>query len=357
MAAEKETVVAAREAFEKLELPKPSEPNKRIGWGVASAVKNVGFGHGVPESAGTIIELDSAGNITLKVSHHEYGQGGLAGEAKLVVDELGVPFDRIKVVGPDTFQTVKTGPTTASRQTFLTGTATVMTARALKAELFGRAAEIIDVSPEDLRLEGDAIVAPESGKQVKLSQLGEKFVFKKVYTPPQTMPFLEDEKSHYGEPDFKSRMTHYAYAFNTQVAVVEVDVVTGEVKVLTVISANDVGKALNPPIIEGQIHGGVMQGIGSALKEEFVIKEGWNQSDSLHKVHLPMVEDMPEIIPVVVEVPHPFMPVGVKGFAEAPSMATCPAVMNAIYDAVGVRITSLPAKKEKVLAASKEKNK
>lgn len=351
MAAEKQTVEAAREAFKKLKLPKPSGPSKRIGWGVASAVKNVGYGHGVPETAGTIIELDSNGDITVKVTHHEYGQGSHAGELKLVANELGVPVDRIKIIGPDTFQTVPTGPTTASRQTFLTGTATVITARALKDDLFSRAAEIIDVPPDQLKFEGNAIVDPKSGKRVQLSKLGDKFVYKRIYEAPKTMPFLEGEKSHYGKPDFKSRMTHYAYSFNTQVAVVEVDVNTGEVKVLQVISANDVGKALNYAIIEGQVHGGVMQGIGFALKEEYVIENGWNLTDSLHKVNLPTASDVPEIIPVIVEVPHPFMPVGVKGFAEAPSMATCPAVMNAIYDAVGVRITSLPAKKEKVLAA------
>jgi CO/xanthine dehydrogenase Mo-binding subunit len=132
---------------------------------------------------------------------------------------------------------------------------------------------------------------------------------------------------------------------------VEVDTNTGQVKVLTVISANDVGKIINRQAIEGQIHGGVMMGLGYALSEEFVVEQGINRTDSLHKCRLPTADQTPEIIPVIVEVPHPLGPQGAKGFAEAPSLATAPAIVNAIYDAVGVRITSLPADKKKIKAA------
>jgi len=132
---------------------------------------------------------------------------------------------------------------------------------------------------------------------------------------------------------------------------VEVDPRTGEVKVLKIIAANDVGKALNPQIIKGQIAGGVMMGLGYALSEHFLIDKGINLTDSLHKVRVPTADATPEIIPVIVEVPHPFSPQGMKGFAEAPSLATAPAILNAIYDAVGVRVRDIPADKEKVRAA------
>lgn len=346
----KETVVAARDAFKGLRIPS-SVGNKKIGIGVASAVKNVGYGHNVPESAGSIIELDKSGDVTIKVSHHEYGQGGLAGQVKIAVNELGIPVDRFKVIGPDTSVTPPTGPTTASRQTFLTGNATVLTCRALKEDLFARVAEEMDESPEAMKFDGDEIVHLPSGKRVRLATLGEKFIYKRRYTPPETTALLENEASHYGKSDFKSRITHYAYAYNTQVAIVEVDIDTGEVQVLTIISANDVGKILNKKIIEGQIHGGVVQGIGYALLEEYIIENGWNKTDTLNKYKIPTPMHTPEIISVPVEVPHPFGPQGVKGFAEAPSMATAPAILNAIYDAIGERIVDLPAKKERVLSA------
>jgi CO/xanthine dehydrogenase Mo-binding subunit len=123
------------------------------------------------------------------------------------------------------------------------------------------------------------------------------------------------------------------------------------VNVLSIISANDVGKALNPHIIRGQIEGAAMMGLGYALSEQYLIEKGYNLTDSLHKVRIPTADQTPEIIPVIVEVPHPFSPQGMKGFAEAPSMATAPAILNAIYDAVGVRITDLPADKKKMREA------
>jgi aldehyde oxidoreductase len=346
----KETIEAAREALQQVQIP-PSSNGKRIGVGVASAVKNIGFGHGLPESAGAIVELDASGRVTLRASQHEYGQGARAGLVQLVVSELGVPVDYIEIIGPDTALTPPTGPTTASRQTFLTGNAVVMACRALKEEVLNHAAEVLDVDPARLELRLDRVTDTESGGEVALADLSERFIVERRYTPPRSAPLLEGEASHYGQPDFESRPTHWCYAYNTQVAIVEVDPATGEVKVLNIISANDVGKILNRQAIEGQIHGGVMMGLGYALSEEFVVEAGINRTDSLHKCRLPTADQTPEIIPVIVEVPHPLGPQGAKGFAEAPSLATAPAIVNAIYDAVGVRITSLPADKKKVKAA------
>jgi aldehyde oxidoreductase len=350
-----ETVEAARDTFrnhrDDLIARKTGGSNTKIGIGVASAVKNVGFGHGIPESAGSILELDKDGVFTLLVSHHEYGQGGHAGQVQLAANELGVPIGSIQIVGPDTSRTIPTGPTTASRQTFLTGNATVMVCQALREDLFGRAAELLDAPPEQLKFLENRIVDTHSDREINLSELGNEFRYERIYTSPTTVPLLEGETSKYGTADFNTRMTYYAYIYNTQVAVVEVDMDSGEVKVLGIISANDVGKIINPEVIEGQVHGGVMQGIGYALFEEFIVEQGYNKTDTLRKVGIPTADATPEIIPVNVEVTHPFGPQGLKGFAEGPSMATCPAILNAIYDAVGARVTSLPAKKDKVLAA------
>lgn len=347
----KETIQAAQEALNKLHIPSAAANGRQIGVGVASAVKNIGFGHGLPESAGAIVELDASGRALLRASQHEYGQGARAGLVQLVCDELGLPIDYVDIVGPDTALTPKTGPTTASRQTFLTGNAVVMACRALKEEVLSHAAEVLDADPAQLELRVDRVVDTGSGREVPLSELGERFVVERRYTPPRSAPLLEDEASHYGQPDFESRPTHWCYAYNTQVAIVEVDPETGEVRVLTIISANDVGKILNRQAIEGQIEGGVMMGLGYALTEEFIVEAGINLTDSLHKCRLPTADQTPEIVPVIVEVPHPLGPQGAKGFAEAPSLATAPAIVNAIYDAVGVRITSLPADKKKVKLA------
>jgi CO/xanthine dehydrogenase Mo-binding subunit len=346
----KETLEAARQAFQQIHIPASSN-GKRVGVGVASAVKNIGFGHDLPESAGAIVELDVTGRVTLRASQHEYGQGSRAGLVQLVVSELGVPLDYVQLIGPDTALTPPTGPTTASRQTFLTGNAVVMACQGLKEEVFSHAAEVLDVDPARLALRLDRVVDTDSGREVLLAELGERFVVERRYTPPRSAALLEGEASHYGQPDFESRPTHWCYAYNTQVAVVEVDTGTGEVKVLAIVSANDVGKIINRQAIEGQIHGGVMMGLGYALSEEFVVEQGVNLTDSLHKCRLPTADQTPDIIPVIVEVPHPLGPQGAKGFAEAPSLATAPAIANAIYDAIGVRITSLPADRKKIKAA------
>jgi CO/xanthine dehydrogenase Mo-binding subunit len=346
----KETIEAAQENYLQIHLPIDTN-GKKIGVGVASAMKNVGFGHGLTESASAIVRLNAKGEVELCVTHHEYGQGGWAGEIRIASNELELPLGQITVVKPDTAVTPPTGPTTASRQTFLTGNAVVLACRALKEEVFAHAAEALDVEPTNLSFEDSRVVDRMTGRAVELKELGDEFSVHKTYTSPLTDQMLEDESSRYGEADFKSMVTHVMYSYTTQVAIVEVDPRSGEVEVLTIISANDVGKALNPLIIKGQIEGGVMMGLGYALTERFLVEEGVNLTDSLHKVRIPTAGHTPEIIPVIVEVPHPFSPQGMKGFAEAPSLATAPAILNAIYDAVGVRITDLPADKKRMRAA------
>jgi CO/xanthine dehydrogenase Mo-binding subunit len=323
--------------------------------GIASAVKNIGFGHGIPESAGVILELQAGGPVVLKASQHEYGQGAHAALAMLVSQELGTPIEQIHVTLPDTASTPETGPTTASRQTFLTGNATLMACQAMKDEILGRAAELLDAEPESLCLEGSKVTHTVSGRAIPLSDLGAHFVVDRRYHAPESAPMLEGEASLYGQPGFASRPTHWCYAYNTQAAVVAVDPVNGKVEVLTILSANDVGRIINRQAIEGQIHGGVMMGLGYALSEDFVVEKGVNLTDSLHKCHIPTASQTPDIRPILVEIPHPLGPRGVKGFAEAPSLATAPAILNAIYNAVGVRINHIPVDAKRLRSAIVER--
>jgi aldehyde oxidoreductase len=347
----KPTIAAARAALEQAHIPRGN--GKKIGVGVASAVKNVGFGHGFSESAGAIIEMNAQGSCRLLISQHEYGQGAWAGMVQLASSELGVPVERVELGTPDTALTPPTGSTTASRQTFLTGNAVVMACRALKEELTAHAAEILQTDPANIMLKDNRLVDRDSGRELPLAELGDHFVVERRYTPPKSAPLLEGA-SLYGNKEFESRPTHWCYAYNTQVAIVEVDPATGRVQVLKIISANDVGKAINPKAIECQIEGGVMMGLGYALSEEFCVMDGINLTDSLYKCKIPAANQTPEVVSVVVEVPHPQGPQGAKGFAEAPSLATAPAIVNAIYDALGVRIHSLPATPQKVLLAMQE---
>ncbi len=172
-------------------------------------------------------------------------------------------------------------------------------------------------------------------------------------SPDSAQIFEASHISKWGTPEFKSKPTHLCYAYTTQAAIVEVDPMTGEVNVLKVLAAADVGKIINRSAIEGSDPRWRYDGCrvwrfpsSSLLKMVSIL------TDSLHKVRLPTADMAPEIIPLIVEVPHPLGPQGAKGFAEAPSLATAPAILNAIYDAVGVRIYDLPADKKRVKEAT-----
>lgn len=345
----KQTLLAARDALQQVEIPR-SEGTKRIGVGVASMTKTVGVGRGMSETAGAIVELDADGVCHVYTGYCEMGQGAVPMVLGLVATELGLPVERIHVVLPDTSRAPETSPSTASRQAFMTGNAAVTAARELHAELTHRAADSLDAQPSDIRIDGAFLVDAASGRQVPLSALGNRFVVERHYQPPATEALPPGGQSTWGTPEFRSRPTNWCYDYGTHVAIVEVDTVTGAVRVLKYIAVHDVGKALNRQAIEGQIEGGVMMGLGYALSEEFVMRDGINLTDSLHKCHLPTADQAPEIISVVLEIPHPVGPLGAKGFAEAPTVPVAPAILNAIYDAVGVRITSLPATPEKVRA-------
>lgn len=346
----KQTIQAVKDELKKTVIPQSD--GKKIGVGVASAVKNIGFGHHIPESSGAIIDLETDGSLTIRHSQHEYGQGAQTGLVTMAARELGIPASKISIYGPDTAVTPVTGPTTASRQTFMTGNALVMACQALKTELFNRAGDHLGVDPVNLKFDGDRIIDNDSGKSVELQELGKRFTIEKRWTPPESAQIFEKAHiSKWGMPGFTSQPTHFCYAYTTQAAIVEVDPETGEVKVIKVLSAADVGKIINRTAIEAQIHGGVMMGLGYALSEQYIIENGINLTDSLHKVRLPSADMAPEIVSLIVEVPHPLGPQGAKGFAEAPSLATAPAILNAIYDAVGVRIHDIPADKKRVKEA------
>ncbi|UCF96858.1 MAG: molybdopterin-dependent oxidoreductase [Spirochaetaceae bacterium] len=352
----KETIRAAREAFRSLKMPKAGA-GKRIGVGVAAAVKNIGFGHGAEESAAAVVELDARGRLAILASQHEYGQGSRAGLVRLAAESLDIAAGQVEISWTDTARTPPTGPTTASRQTFMTGNALVEACRQLKADLAAGLEVKLQrsVQSHNLHIDGANLVDRGSGTELPLSDLidGPEGKIRKEYRyhASSTAPLLEGESSHWGGNDFISRRTHWCYTYGTHVAVVEVDESSGEVQVLTIIAAHDVGRIVNSGAVRGQVEGGVMMGVGYALSEQFQVERGINLTDDLLKCGLPTADRTPEILPVFVEVPHPEGPLGLKGLAEGPSLPTAPAICNAIYDAVGVRIYDLPALPEKLKAA------
>lgn len=347
----KQTLRASQEKLHSISIPRSG---KKIGIGVASSLKNLGYGHGVVEDAGAIVELTPEGHFLVRVGLSDFGQGALTAMAQIAAQALGTDYDQVEVEGADTRLAPATGPTTASRQTYLSGNAVVMACEDLKQRLYGMAAEELGVPSGEIQFGQGDLVHPQSGRRFKLADLKTPLFAEARYRSAPTKGFPE-APTPAGQP-MTSLRTHWSYSFATHVAIVEVDESTGVVKVLKFLAAHDVGRAINPQIIAGQIAGGVVMGQGFALSEEFVVQNGINITNSLYRCHIPSIEDAPEVIPIIVEDPEPEGPFGAKGLGEVPTLPAAAAVINAIYDAVGVRITSLPANKARVLAAIKARD-
>jgi len=338
-----EALEEAKKARETFIIP-PSENGKLYEIGVACGVKNVGFGHGFPESAGAILEISNEGKCKLMISHHEYGQGAVIGQSKLVSEILGIPVDEVSVVLPDTAKTPFTSATTASMQTFMTGNATLGAARQLLSEIMMAATKKMDqVNPAALKLSGDSVLDSSTGNKIPLSELGGPFKAEYRAFPPETNTFSEKiTQKDYTSPDFKSLRTHWAYAYGVQLILIEIDQTSGKVSAKKMVTIGDMGKVLNKRAVEGQQEGGAVMGVGYALSESFKTKNGQSVTKTFGELGLPRANEAPEITNINVEVPHPWGPLGLKGLAEAPSLATAPAITNAIYNATGIRIFDLP---------------
>lgn len=330
--------------------PMPDAPHILKAWGLAASYKNTGLGGGAPDKAGAEVELYPDGHLEVRTSSAELGQGLVTVLQMIVAEEFSLPAKRVKVLVMDTDLTPDGGPTTASRQTFVTGNAARLAAQSLGDAISATLAEKYNIAPDQISfIEGLVQVGEQ---QIELGEVvgmmkeeGRDARTLYEYWAPETKPLGEGGDMH------------FAFSFASQAAEVAVDTHTGKVKVLRVIAATDVGKALNPLGLRGQIEGGVMMAIGNALTEEFIMEDGHPFTDRLARYRIPSISYTPEIIPIVVEDPAVEGPYGAKGVGEVISIPTTPAITNAIYNAVGVRIDNLPIDQEKLLLALKESSK
>jgi CO/xanthine dehydrogenase Mo-binding subunit/aerobic-type carbon monoxide dehydrogenase small subunit (CoxS/CutS family) len=310
-------------------------------WGFASAYKNTGLGGGAPDIAGAEVELYDNGTFEVRSSSAEMGQGLVTVMRMIVAEEMMVAPEQVKVLVMDTDLTPNGGPTTASRQTYVTGNASRYAAKTLRDAITATMAEKYDVKPEQIRFEngivhanGHSMTYAEVAKEMK--SMGQQPRALYEYEPPKTQPLGTGGDMH------------FAFSFGVQAAEVEVNKLTGEVRVLKVISANDVGMAVNPLGLQGQVEGGVMMGLGNALTEEFIMDNGYVVTDHLARYRIPGIMLTPEITSIIVEHPTAEGPYGAKGVGEICSIPTTPAITNAIYNAVGVRVDKLPVDQEMI---------
>jgi CO/xanthine dehydrogenase Mo-binding subunit len=313
----------------------PGAPMRRRAWGFAVAYKNTGLGGGVADKAGAQVELYVDGSLEVRTASAEIGQGLVTVLQLIASEEMGVPVERVRVLLSDTDLTPDGGPTTASRQTFVAGNAVMHAARNLRLAAAATAAEHLDCPPEDVRfVEG---LAQARDRRVPLGIIA-AWMQSEGREPRCDYEYWAPETQALGS----GGDIHFAFAFAAQAAEVEVDLETGEVRVLQVIAANDVGRALNPLGLQGQVEGGVMMGIGSALTEEFIVEQGLIYTDRMARYRMPSIVHTPEITSIIVEHPVSSGPYGAKGVGEIVSIPTPPAITNAIFNACGVRVRRLP---------------
>lgn len=305
----------------------PAADGKLYGMGVACAYKNVGYSMGFDDKSTAVVELflDDSGQAekaVVKIAASEVGQGVHTALAQIAAETLGIGVERVNISLVDTADVPDAGSSSASRHVYASGNAVMAACRLAREKWY-------------------AALRAEEGE----THIEARYTFHGRDARPTT-PF---------DPETGMCDPHISYGYATQIALVEVDAETGEVRVLKLYSAHDVGRAINPQMIKGQIGGGVHMGEGYALMEEYIQQKGVVKTRKFSEYYIPTVLDMPrELVPIIVEVPDPTGPYGAKGTGEMTTLPTAPAILSAIHDATGVWIEELPATAEKVLMGMKK---
>ncbi len=312
------------------------------GIGISGYVEGTAIG---PYEAATV-KLDLAGRVIVATGAVSSGQGHETSFAQVAADSLGVPLDWVTVIGGDT-ATVPFGVGTfASRSAVTAGNSIADACREVRGRLVRAGATLLEAAPEDIEIEnGRLFVRGTPGRAVDIARVVQASI------PTFARPGI-------ASPDFEASAYHHVptvtYASAVHVAQVEVDVETGAVKLLRYVVAHDCGRVINPIIVEGQVHGGVAQGIGGALFEDMVYDEqGQLLAGSLMDYAVPKADDLPLIETVHLEFPSPRNPLGVKGLGEGGAISPPAAISNAIEDALapfGVRITETPVTPARIRA-------
>ncbi len=302
----------------RLPLPWITKPHKtaspaiRRGIGFACGYKNIGYSFGGPESCFATIELHGASKIEKVVLRHaaaEVGQGAHTVLKQMAAEAVGVPIELVETIYADTAYTDHSGSVSASRMTYMAGNS----------------------------IRGAAEQALQKWKDEERPAIAQF-----QYKPAKTTP-LDPQNG-------RSELPNYAYGYMAQAAAVEVDTETGQVHVLDVITVNDVGKAINPQQVEGQIEGAIVQAIGYTIFENFIQKDGYTKTNTLSTYLIPGILDIPDQIQsVIMEIPLPGAPWGARGVGEMPYITLAPAVMAALHDATGVWFNEFPLTPERVL--------
>ena len=351
----KETLIQAREesGWDK----KRKQKKKYRGMGVASMIYTGGgsIGSGFNYSGATM-QMNADGTLHLLMGAVDIGQGSNTILTQMAAEIMRTDPDSIRLTTADTDTTFPCMGTFGSRVTYCAGRAVIEAAEGLKQQLLEQAADILEANLKDLEInDRNVFVKGSPEKALSYAEIGAASFYKKkkplvahgYYNGPDVPPEF-DPVTYKGYPS-------PALVFATHLAEVEVDPTTGKVEVLNFVAAHDVGRAINPLLVEGQIEGGAAQGIGWALMEGLEFDNGEIVNPNFHDYKMLTAKDIPKVKTLLIETIDPNGPFGAKGVGECAMVPTAPAIVNAIYDAVGVRVKDLPATCEKVFMRLREK--
>ncbi|WP_099867857.1 xanthine dehydrogenase family protein molybdopterin-binding subunit [Pararhizobium haloflavum] len=304
------------------------------------------------DRAGAWVEMDDGGTAKVVTGVTEIGEGILTVLAQIAAEELGVRPEDVTIGDNDTARSPEAAHAGATRQTYMIGNSVAIACRDARVKLDRELADHWQVDAGTIKAFDGEIWAEGTNKRMTVEEAID-LCKKRGVVPVGSGSFTAHGTGL--DPVDGSGAPWQAYVFGCQVAEVEVDTLTGEVQVLGMWAVHDVGRAINPRGVEGQIEGGIVQGLGQALMEDYQLDKGHTTTHGFAKYILPTSLDIPQINTKLVEDRDPRSPLGAKGIGEPALVPTAPAIMNAIYDAIGVRITSLPATPEAILKALEEK--
>jgi CO/xanthine dehydrogenase Mo-binding subunit len=333
----------------------PDSGPVKVGRGFATTLQSYGRIMWFHDTSRSWVGIEQDGTVVIRCGVPDLGAGQANSLCQIAAEVLGVSLDDVTVYTSDSALTPLAGTTTATRQLYMSGNATLKASRMVREVLVERAAQHFDVDPEAIDLaDRRAFVADDPERSVPLATVakmcaadGMKLQHLALFTAPFTQQL--DPENLRGDlfPDF---------TFSAHAIELAVDTETGQITVLTSAGCHDVGRAINPVAVEGQIQGGSAQGIGWALMEEVQVREGVLQTPSLSEYLIPTAKDLPSTQAIILESGTGVGPFGAKGIGEPALTPAAPAVANAVADAIGVRIHALPITPEKVLQALEQRN-
>jgi CO/xanthine dehydrogenase Mo-binding subunit len=334
--------------------PGPQGTGDRLrGRGFACNMQPYGRSRHFEDAASCWLTLQRDGSLVIRIGVTDLGGGQAASLAQIAGEVLGAPPERISVYIADSALTPLAGGTFATRQLYMSGNAVLQTASELLELLAPVAAELLGVGdPSALVFADGSVSEPGSGRSISLQELARACEQRKVTTSHLSTFYAETSEF---DPRTGQGKTFPDYTYGTHAVEIEVDPDTGQVRVLRYVACHDVGRAINPQRVEGQIQGGVAQGIGYALSEEIRIEEGTTSSMLFADYLIPTSADLPDIEPIVLEIGPGKGPFGARGIGE-PAIAPCAAaIASAIADATHARLTQLPMTPELILRAMQER--